>query len=573
MKRKTAVILGSLIFFFNSTLSFANPNENVKDYRLSFNQKLNDFDPINADSLLATEISANLFSTLFTYRTTVGRADERVTDLLPGIAESWTVSADRKTYNFRLKKDFFFSNGRNLEAFDVKKTIERLAQPKYSENKFRWLFADFPVKGIKKYQEQIKKKSVNPDLEGVKVVDPQIVQIILDKPSPLIFKILALPQLAIIPKEELERKKTNFASQPVGAGPYYLEKSQKELIVLKKNPYYSNKEKVYPEKISYHFAATIENEFAFFNSGKLEQTGIPDQQMTEILQKEQMGRFSLNFPEMPAFNERKMSELIKEPKLISTFIGINQKNPLLKNLKFRQAINHAVNKQEIIAKDLSFKADELKGVFPENFPGVGINLSVPYPYNLNKAKKLLYETGVFDYNNDGFVEYKSKPVQLNLWFYDDPETEKVCQAIQKNLKEVGIKVNLKKSKDWDKFLKTVSAGNADLFHFTWKAKYPDPDKLFTPMFHSKNIGGTNIFSYKNNQVDQLLDKAYFIDDDEFRYPLYRQAESLIVADAPWLFLYQPVKYVKVQPYVYGLKLHPVFNNVVGNVYFSEKPFD
>ncbi|RYX98720.1 hypothetical protein EON78_04885, partial [bacterium] len=171
-------------------------------------------------------------------------------------------------------------------------------------------------------------------------------------------------------------------------------------------------------------------------------------------------------------------------------------------------------------------------------------------------------------NNDGIFEYNNRPATLNFWYYDNPETEKVCKAVAEDLKAVGFKVNMQKTSNWRDFLGKIVSGRADLYHFSWKGKYEDLDKYLTPMFDSGYIGSTNISSFNDKEIDSMLSRARHIPEDEYRNKIYNEVDQKIVEKAPWVFLYQPVRYVRVMPYVYGVKIHPVMQDVLKYTYFK-----
>lgn len=562
--------------FLTVSLALAIPQysfgvENKKEnstYRLAISKPIENFDPINSDNPTNANIIRNLYSTLVTYRTQKDHIGQNYGDIVPYLAEEWNVTSNRKIYNFKIKDNAYFSNGRKCNAFDIKHTIERLANPKVLPASYEWLFKDLPIRGLQKYQRDCRNNVKEPDLSGIKVLDENLVQIEFDRPSPLFLKELAMPIFSIIPKEEVDKWGSEYGYHPVGTGAYSLEKSTPEQIILTKNTGYFEKGLPHINTLVYKVIPKAEDEYSIFQKGRLEQTEIPDGQIDQLFQKENWNKYSINVFDNPSFNDRKVSDVIKEPKMVSTFLGISTKNVMFKSQKARQALNYAVNKQMLITSTLKYKAIESNGILPEDFPGVNWSRKAPYPYDLVKAKKFLYESGFTDYNNDGILEYKKKPVTLNFWYYDDPETEKVCQAVSENLQAAGFKVNLNKSKKWKTFLQKVISGQADLYHFSWKAKYDDPDKFLTPLFDSKYIGSSNISGFKDKNIDNMLSKARKIPEDEFRNRIYKNIENTIVEKAPWVFLYQPVKYVRVRPYVYGMQLHPVMEDIIKYTYFK-----
>jgi ABC-type transport system substrate-binding protein len=563
----TSVFLTASVLLTIPQFSYGKGNPQ-DTYRSAISSRIESFDPVNADNPASEKLIRNIYSTLVSYRTKIENSRQSYSDIIPFVAEDWNISSDRRIYNFKIKDNVYFHNGRKLTAFDVKHTIERLANPHNLPASQEWLFKDLPVKGLAKYQKDCLNNVQGADLSGVIAFDDNLVQIILDNPTPLLLKELALPVFSIIPKEETDKWGSEFGDHPVGSGPYALVSSSPTRVVLKKNPRYFETDLPNISNLTYRVVPRLNDEYRLFKEGELDQTDIPDSEMDKLIQKAEWDKMGVNVFDSSNFNDRSLSEIIKEPKLVNTFLGINTRKKMLNNVKFRQALNYSVNKTKLISRILKYKAIESVGPLPEHFPGATEGRKAPYPFDQVKAKKLFYEVGLVDTNEDGILEYKGSPVTLNLWYYNDKEAENVCRALRDDLKAVGFDINLKKTSDWNEFLRKIISGEADLYHFSWKARYADPDKFLTPLFDSKYIGSTNLSNFANSEVDALLAKARKIPDDEFRNMVYHDVEKIVVEKAPWVFLYQPVKYVMVKPYVYGLQIHPVLDDIIKYGFFS-----
>ncbi len=571
MKFKTIFLLGLVLITSSANYSYSVSAEINKDsvYRVAIPSPIENFDPIKSENQINSNIIQNLFSTLVTYRTEKTELKQSYGDIVPFIAEDWNITSNRRIYNFKIRQDVFFHNGRKLTAYDIKHTLERVSNPKVLSGSQSWVFRDMPIKGLDKFKRDCQNNVKEPDLEGVKVLDDTLIQIELTKPTPLFLKSLAMPIFSIIPKEEVTKWGKEFGNRPVGTGPYKIERITADQIFLTKNPMYFEKGLPKISSLIYKVIPKISDEYRLFEKGRLEQSAIPDEQIDKLLQKENYNKYSINVFDNDSFNDRTVSDIIKEPKMVSTFLGINSKNEMLKSQKVRQALNYSINKKKIISNILKYKAIEANGVIPEKFPGVYSGRQTPYPYDSIKARKLFYEAGFNDRNNDGFLEYKKKNAVLNFWYYENDETENVCNDISEQLQAVGFKVNLQKTSNWREFLGKIVSGRADLYHFSWKAKYEDLDKYLTPMFDSAYIGSSNITAFNDKEIDSMLSRARHIPEDEFRNKIYNQVDQKIIEKAPWVFLYQPVRYIRVMPYVYGVKLHPVMQEVLKYTYFKD----
>ncbi len=400
----TSVLLSLGLIMGSASYSISAENDKISTYRLAIPKAIENFDPINSESQINSQIISNMYSTLVTYRTKKSDFKQNYGDIVPFLSEEWNLTSNRKVYNFKIRNDIYFHNGRNLTAFDIKHTIERLANPKVLPSTQSWIFRDVPIKGLDKFRRDVKNNVKEPDLEGVKVLDDYIVQIELTKSTPLFLKSLAMPIFSIVPKEETDKWGKEFGSHPVGTGPYKIEKITEDQIFLTKNNSYFEKDLPKIDSLIYKVVPKANDEYRLFQQGRLEQTSIPDNEMDRLLEKENFNKLSINVFDNNSFNDRNVSDIIKEPKMINTFLGISNKNNMLKSQKVRQALNYSINKKKIISNVLKYKAIESYGIIPEDFPGVSNGRKSPYPFDIVKAKKLFYESGFNDRNNDGVLD-------------------------------------------------------------------------------------------------------------------------------------------------------------------------
>jgi len=164
-------------------------------------------DPPTLDPALATDLtSAAVVRQLFD---TLVELDERLTPG-PGLAQRWTVSADRRVYTFALRRDVRFHNGRPLEAADVKYAWERAARGKRP-----WVFDK--ISGAREFIEGRAR-----EIDGLRVLDPATVEVRLATPFAPFIYLVAYDAAAVVPREEVERLGAGFATSPVGTGAFRL---------------------------------------------------------------------------------------------------------------------------------------------------------------------------------------------------------------------------------------------------------------------------------------------------------------------------------------------------------------
>ena len=463
-------------------------------------------DPGQALGLHTLRVTAQLFETL------VATPDDS-TEVVPGLAESWTTSADSLAWTFKLRRGVRFHDGTPLDAAAVKFTFDRVIDPNHPHAKSgKWSFVTGYLSSVK----------------SVEVVDPLTVQLNLKYPTGSLPALLALPNCAIVSPTAFVKAPADFDAKPVGSGRYKLESWERgsRLVLRRNDDYWGVKGK--PRALVYR--------------------GIPDAntRVSELL----TGGVDLILPIPPDFVGRleKTSGVTvhKATGLTVWYAGFNVEKKPFTDRRVRQAFNQAVNKDAIVR-------DILKGT---GIPAVGPLLPGTwafepnvhkYPYNPGLARKLLAEAG---YPNG---------LEVDFWV---PESGSGMQApvemstvIQANLAAVGVKAPLK-TFEWGSYLGKVRSDAPAMFALSWFLKSEDPDLSMYPLFFSKNQPLPNRSNYNNPEVDQLLVQARQLTDRAKRAELYRKAQRLIVEDAPWLFVDHEVQVVATRANVKGFHLHP-----------------
>ena len=463
-------------------------------------------DPGQALGLHTLRVTAEIFETLV-----ATRPDS--TEVIPGLAESWTTSPDGMIWTFKLRRGVRFHDGTPLDAAAVKFTFDRVIDPTHPHAKSgKWSFVTGYLSSVK----------------SVEVLDPQTVQLHLKYPTGSLPALLALPNCAIVSPTAFTKAPADFDTKPVGSGRYKFESWERgsRLVLRRNDDYWGVKGK--PQALVYR--------------------GIPEAntRVSELL----TGGVDLILPIPPDFVGRleKTSGVTvhKATGLTVWYAGFNVEKKPFTDRRVRQAFNHAVNKDAIVR-------DILKGT---GIPAVGPLLPGTwafepnvhkYPYNPGLARKLLAEAG---YPNG---------LEVDFWV---PESGSGMQApvemstvIQANLAAVGVKAPLK-TFEWGSYLGKVRSDAPAMFALSWFLKSEDPDLSMYPLFFSKNQPLPNRSNYNNPEVDQLLVQARQLTDRAKRAELYRKAQRLIVEDAPWLFVDHEVQVVATRANVKGFHLHP-----------------
>jgi peptide/nickel transport system substrate-binding protein/oligopeptide transport system substrate-binding protein len=227
----------------------------------------------------------------------------------------------------------------------------------------------------------------------------------------------------------------------------------------------------------------------------------------------------------------------------------------LRDLNVRQAINLAINREVINGTIRQHRYMQARGILPPGMPGYNPELS-DYDYDPDRARQLLAAAG--------YPGGEGLP-PLQLWSsVKEPTAIAENNAIKEDLKRIGITIELREAKDWSHFSQEILGQQPNaMYRYAWYADYPDPDNFLFVLFNSRS--NRNYANYHNPQVDRLLDQAQSEHDYLRRLELYRQAETLIIADVPTVNLVHYSFEHLFQPYVRGVTL-----NALGKRYIPMK---
>ncbi|TDX49049.1 ABC transporter substrate-binding protein [Orenia marismortui] len=469
-------------------------------------------DPAHSTDTTSSRIIRNIFDGLVAF--------DKDLNVVPAIAKSWEVSEDSLTWTFNLNKGVKFHNGREVKADDFVYTFRRILDPKTKSPRV-WLFDG--IKGAKEFSNGEANK-----VSGLRALDDYTLEITLAKPFTPFLSVLAMENAYVVPKEEVEKYGEEFAQHPVGAGPFkFVEWKHDSKVILEKNEDYYVNGRPYLDKVVYRVIPEGSSAFAEYEQGSIYQEvddDLPAGQIKRIM--DPTGDFSEDFSNIA--------------RLGTFYIGLNTQKEPFNNKKVRQAINYAVNKKVLTQVVLNGVVKPAKGILPPTMPGYNPDLE-GYEFNIEKAKKLLAEAGYPD----------GLPGTYELAYNTSKKNQSIVEAIQSNLKQIGINITLM-NMDWGTYIKKVDNGETQMFRLAWIADYPDPDNFLYVLFHSDNAGpGGNGAFYMNSEVDQMLDKARAMKPGKERLALYQKIEKQIVDDAPWIPVYYYTAPILVKPFVHN----------------------
>ena len=446
-------------------------------------------------------------------------------ELVPDIAERWEIDSSGTVYTFFLRDNVKFHNGRRVTAEDFKWSVERASLPNTASAVVDTYLND--IVGFEDYFE-----SRADEITGIKVIDDLTLQITIDAAKAYFLAKLTYPTAYVLDREVVEAGGRNWwVENAVGTGPFKLAEYRiGERIVLERNAdFYRDRPSV--DRVVMNLAGG--QAMAMYENDEIDVTGV--------------SLFDLERVRDP--NEPLNKELVVAPPGFSiAYIGLNAQQPPLDDPKFRQALNHAIDKRLIATEVLSELVVPAYGIMPPGFPGYNPELK-GLQFDPELAKQLLSESRYADPDTRPLIVITvpgtGGVIGLDL--------EVIIAMWEETL---GVEVEIQQV-EWATYLDDLDANKMQAFAgLGWQADYPDPQDFMDILFHSKSA--INHGEYSNSAVDKLLEEARTEPDVNRRVELYQQAEELVVEDAAWVPLwYDGEQYALVKSYVEGYRITPM----------------
>jgi len=249
------------------------------------------------------------------------------------------------------------------------------------------------------------------------------------------------------------------------------------------------------------------------------------------------------------------------PQFDVDYFGLNISEPPFDDIKVRQALNYAIDRQTLATTLLQDLVVPAAGILPPGFPGFNPDLK-GYEYDPDKARRLIQES---KYGSASEMPRITLTVPGSFGAPASPSIEAILAMWEVNL---GVEMEILRT-EWAIFLGDLHKNRFQMFGgLGWIADYPDPENFLDVLFHSKSTN--NQSEYSNPQVDLLLERARVELDEAVRFDLYHQAEALIVEDAPWVPLWHSNGgSVLLKPFVNDYFLFPMIIPRFRYVYFTE----
>ncbi|MCW5850313.1 MAG: ABC transporter substrate-binding protein [Anaerolineae bacterium] len=424
-------------------------------------------------------------------------------------AESWDVSADGKTYTFKLRKGLKFADGSPLDAQAVKASFDRLmAINKSAASNIR-------------------------QLTKTDAVDDVTVKMTLSEPYPYFLPMIGSYASSIINPKAFANEKDGdkaqawLANNCMGSGPYVIsEWTRGQRLVLDYNKNWYGKEPAI-KRVIVKIVPESTNLLLQLEKGDLDFMS------------------PVSIPEMLTLQGKAGVKMVEVPSFLLILAYLNNTKPPLDNVKVRQAMNYAINYDQVIKELIQGKGRRLKGPLAFGMEGYDESLA-GYNYDPAKAKQLLTEAG---YPN-GFE------ITLTYATQGAPGADDIAQAAAAYLGEVGIKVKI------EKVAEPTRRERIDKSDFVWSVggwtpPVPIPPWTMDKWYLCANRGlNANRAFYCNQKADELVTKAATEVDSAKRIQMYRDAQKIMVEEAPYILFYQANQLIAYRDNLEGFEIKP-----------------
>ena len=475
-------------------------------------------DPVVLDGALVTDGTS--IRILYQIYEGLTRLKPGTSDVIPSLATDWETSADGLTWTFNLREGVKFHDGEPFNAEAVCFNFNRWYNfPEAFQNanvSYYWQFGfgggfAKPAEGAPGPKDSL--------FKSCEAVDDLTVRLNLNRPSSTVLSTLTLPSLSIgspkalqefgadrgtVDKEGVLRPSGSYGTQhPTGTGPFKFESwTRGDRLVLSRNEDYWGDEPQLEEII---FRPISDNaaRLQALQTGEIQGYDLVEPQDVDTVR----GDDQLQLLERPPFNVG--------------YIGLNQSKPPMDKLQVRQAVAHAVNRQEVVSSFYGGRGVVAKEFMPKEIFGYAEDVQT-YDYNPQKARQLLQQAGL------------TLPVEVEFWYPTDvsrdymPDPKRNFEAFSSDLNKAGFRVKPRSAPWSPDYTDLVDAGKAQMYLIGWIADFADPDNFIGTFFQDPGPD----WGFENKEISSLLDRAEEETDEQKRTELYQQANRKIMEFLP-----------------------------------------
>lgn len=511
------LLLSAFVFGLTACGSGSDSTNNGDTLIFAIHNEPDRLDPPNQTDNTTEDVVRHIFNNLVEF-------DENLNHI-PGLATSWEVSDDGLIWTFHLRRGVTFHDGTPFNADAVKFTLARM------------LDTQKPTRRTSLYE---------PFIDRVEVVDDSTVTISSEKPFGPMLAHMAHAAGAIISPAAYKKSGDDFGRNPVGTGPYkFASWTAGDRVVVERNDdYWGSKPKI----------------------RRIEFVTVPETSSRMIMLENREAHVALNIEpnDVATLKAHPEVEVSNRPANGWYYLGMNNQKYPYTDVRFRQALNYAVDKEKLVSvllKGYGRVSDSL--LAPANW---GYAPVFSYPYDPDKARQLLKEAGI------------PEGLTVKLWCPSGRYTAvvPVCEAVAGYLRDIGLNVEFQ-TYEWGTYIDMISnpleETGRELFYIAHAPSTGDADWGIRPMYYSHEWPragqpGNNRYFYANAKADSLIEKGMVTANQDERKKVYEELQRTLVEDAPVIMLYEINQIVAYSRGLHNLTVSPLGLVFAYNAYWE-----
>ncbi|HLX28084.1 MAG TPA: ABC transporter substrate-binding protein [Casimicrobiaceae bacterium] len=465
------------------------------------------------------------------------------TNIVPALAQSWTIAPDGKQYTFKLREGVKFHGNanfrptRDFDADDVLFSWNRMADENQPFHKLTagQTFAYFDDMGMKNIVDRVEK------------LDDYTVRFVLKRAEAPFLADMAMDFASILSKEYFDammKKGTPNAADvyPIGTGPFEFVSYQKDATIRYKafDGYWGGRPKI--DTLIYSITRDATARYAKLKAGECQVMAFPKPADLDAMRAD------------PALAVQR-----KEGLNIG-YIAFNVERKPFDDKRVRQALNYATNKEAILKAVYQGNGQVAKNPIPPILWGYNDAVR-DYPYDPAKAKGLLSQAGL------------ANGLDVDLWYLPvtrpyNPDGKRMAELIQADWAKVGVRARLV-TYEWAEYRKRSKTGEQTVMMFGWSGDNGDPDNFFVPLLGCEAVkGGGNVSRWCNKAFEDLVIKAAQTPKQADRAKLYEQAQVIVKEEAPWIPIAHSLRFDALRKEVRGYKMDATAHHYFDQVEFA-----
>lgn len=485
----------------------------AKPLTVAVPSNLTALDPSNVNDTLSQTSMRLIYQGLFGF--------DKDMKLIPVLAEGYEANETATEFTIKLRQGVKFHDGSPFNAEAAKFSLDRLRNP---DNK-------------------LSRRSLVASVEAIDVVDEFTIKLTLKEPFGAMIPSLAHAGAMIVSKAAVEKFGKDFDRNPVGTGAFKFKHwAADTLEVVRNDEYWKGPAKV--EAITIRSVPESGARFAMLQTGEVQ--------------------FVPQFPPelMKAAEANPALQLTVADSIVEWWINLNTSKKPFDDIRVRQALNHAVDKDAYCKVVFSGYCAPATSIIPSALAFYAPQ--EPYAFDLEKAKALLKEAG---YEN-GF--------ETEMWSGNNTEQQRATQFLQQQFAQIGVKVNLVPMESgvlaqnvWT--VPTPEEAKVQMYYYGWSASTGDADWGIRPLLYGKSLPPvmSNASYYQNPELDKAIEAGLSSADATVRGEAYKVAQQVAWAGAPWVFLGEVKNIYAQQKNLTGVYMQPDRGFLIEDAEFTE----